>query len=43
MKAADFKGKEGMAALKERLKQDINALMQEGKVENVYITSFILQ
>jgi flagellar FliL protein len=43
MKAADFKGKEGMTALKERLKQDINALMQEGKVENVYITSFILQ
>ncbi|PTR48685.1 flagellar basal body-associated protein FliL [Geobacillus thermodenitrificans] len=39
MKAADFKGKEGMTALKERLKQDINALMQEGKVENVYITS----
>ncbi|MED3664449.1 flagellar basal body-associated protein FliL [Geobacillus stearothermophilus] len=43
MKAADFKGKEGMAALKEQLKQQINALMQEGKVENVYITSFILQ
>ncbi|MGZ0085253.1 flagellar basal body-associated protein FliL [Caldibacillus thermoamylovorans] len=43
MKAADFKGKEGMAALKERLKRDINGLMQEGKVENVYITSFILQ
>ncbi|MGG3019585.1 flagellar basal body-associated protein FliL [Geobacillus stearothermophilus] len=39
MKAADFKGKEGMAALKEQLKQQINALMQEGKVENVYITS----
>ncbi|KDE49536.1 MULTISPECIES: flagellar basal body-associated protein FliL [Geobacillus] len=43
MKAADFKGKEGLTALKERLKREINALMQEGRVENVYITSFILQ
>ncbi|MED3719369.1 flagellar basal body-associated protein FliL [Geobacillus stearothermophilus] len=43
MKAADFKGKEGLTALKERLKREINGLMQEGRVENVYITSFILQ
>ncbi|NUK29124.1 flagellar basal body-associated protein FliL [Parageobacillus sp. VR-IP] len=43
MKAENFKGKKGMIALEERLKQQINQVMQEGKVEQVYITSFILQ
>jgi flagellar FliL protein len=43
MKAENFKGKKGMTALEERLKQQINQIMQEGRVEQVYITSFILQ
>jgi flagellar FliL protein len=43
MKAENFKGKKGMVALEERLKQQINQIMQEGKVVQVYITSFILQ
>lgn len=43
MKAENFKGKKGMTDLEERLKQQINQIMQEGKVEQVYITSFILQ
>ncbi|EZP78046.1 flagellar basal body-associated protein FliL [Parageobacillus genomosp. 1] len=43
MKAENFKGKKGMIALEEKLKQQINQVMQEGKVEQVYITSFILQ
>ncbi|MBA2873985.1 flagellar basal body-associated protein FliL [Thermaerobacillus caldiproteolyticus] len=43
MKPQDFKGKQGMINLENRLKQQINQVMQEGKVEQVYITSFILQ
>jgi flagellar protein FliL len=43
MKAENFKGKKGLTALEERLKQQINQIMQEGRVEQVYITSFILQ
>jgi flagellar protein FliL len=43
MKAENFNGKKGMISLEERLKQQINQVMQEGKVEQVYITSFILQ
>jgi flagellar FliL protein len=43
MKPEDFKGKQGMINLENRLKQQINQVMQEGKVEQVYITSFVLQ
>jgi flagellar protein FliL len=43
MKAEDFKGKQGKVALENRLKEETNKLMQEGKIVQVYITSFILQ
>ena len=43
-KTADtIKGKEGQQQLEEQLKLKINEIMQEGKVEKVYITQFILQ
>jgi flagellar protein FliL len=43
MKSEDFKGKQGKITLENRLKEQINQLMHEGQVEQVYITSFILQ
>jgi len=43
MKPADFNGEQGKTNLKNRLKEKINQIMQDGKVEHVYITSFILQ
>ncbi|WP_066327242.1 flagellar basal body-associated protein FliL [Anoxybacteroides amylolyticum] len=43
MKPADFNGEQGKTSLKNRLKEKINQIMQDGKVEQVYITSFILQ
>ncbi|ANB56749.1 flagellar basal body-associated FliL family protein [Anoxybacillus sp. B7M1] len=43
MKPADFNGEQGKTHLKARLKEKINQIMQDGKVEQVYITSFILQ
>lgn len=43
MKPADFNGEQGKTNLKTRLKEKINHIMQDGKVEQVYITSFILQ
>ena len=43
-KTADtIKGKAGQQQLEEQLKLKINEIMQEGKVEKVYITQFILQ
>lgn len=42
-KADELKGKEGKTALEESLKEKINELMQEGKVEQVYITESLLQ
>lgn len=38
-----IKGKEGQIQLEETLKTKINGLMQEGQVEKVYITQFLLQ
>lgn len=38
-----IKGKEGQRKFEEELKEKINEIMQEGKVEKVYITQFILQ
>ncbi|WP_071395331.1 flagellar basal body-associated protein FliL [Bacillus tuaregi] len=41
--AATIKGREGQRQLEETLKSRINEIMQEGKVEKVYITQFLLQ
>jgi flagellar FliL protein len=38
-----IQGKEGQLQLEEILKVKINELMQEGEVEKVYITQFLLQ
>lgn len=43
MKASELEGENGMKLLKERVKNNVNELMQEGKVKEIYITSFILQ
>jgi flagellar protein FliL len=43
MTASQLEGKEGMDKLKETVKQKSNELMQEGKVNKVYTTSYILQ
>jgi flagellar protein FliL len=43
MTAKDIQGKEGQLKLKEALKGKINGLMQEGKVEEVFITESLLQ
>lgn len=42
-KSADLKGKAGKEKFQEKIEADVNGLMQEGKVEKVYITSSILQ
>lgn len=42
MKSTDFTGKEGKISLENKIKTEINKLMQEGSVTNIYITSFIL-
>lgn len=42
-KTEDLKSKEGKTALEEDLKVKINKLMQEGKIEHVYITDSLLQ
>jgi flagellar FliL protein len=41
--AENIKGKDGQKQFEEELKKQLNEIMQEGKVENVYITQFILQ
>ncbi|MFJ7638585.1 flagellar basal body-associated protein FliL [Peribacillus sp. NPDC097225] len=43
MKATELTGKKGKEKLQNTLKTKINELMEEGKVEKVYITSSILQ
>lgn len=43
MKGEELTGKAGKEKLQETIKKDINQIMQEGKVEQVYITSLILQ
>ncbi|OEH91269.1 flagellar basal body-associated protein FliL [Bacillus solimangrovi] len=43
MKAADFKGKEKLIELESMLKMRLNEIMQEGTIEKVYITDFVLQ
>ncbi|QGQ46849.1 flagellar basal body-associated protein FliL [Metabacillus sediminilitoris] len=43
MTAEQLDGKEGMDKLKETVKMKSNELMQEGKINKVYTTSYILQ
>lgn len=43
MKAEELTGKAGKEKLQNAIKQSTNELMQEGQVEQVYITSSILQ
>ncbi|MCM3386759.1 flagellar basal body-associated protein FliL [Ureibacillus chungkukjangi] len=43
MTEADLKGKDGKATFESTLKSQLNELMQEGEVKEVYITSYIIQ
>ena len=43
VKGEELTGKAGKEKLQETVKKDLNEIMQEGKVEQVYITSLILQ
>ncbi|WLR53201.1 flagellar basal body-associated protein FliL [Bacillus tianshenii] len=43
MKPEDFKGKENLQELESMLKMRLNEIMQEGTIEKVFITDFILQ
>jgi flagellar FliL protein len=43
MKSTDFRGKKGIVTLESNTMNQVNKLMQEGRVTQVYITSFILQ
>jgi len=43
MEAKELEGQNGITILKEKIKNNVNELMQNGEVKQVYITSFILQ
>ncbi|NQD66832.1 flagellar basal body-associated protein FliL [Bacillus haikouensis] len=43
MKAEDLQGKKGKELIEGKVKEKVNSLMQEGKVEKVYITSMMIQ
>ena len=43
MTADELKGEAGKQKLTETLKTNLNSIMQDGKVEDVYITSYIIQ
>lgn len=43
MSPEDFEGKAGKQAFEETIKAQINPLMQEGEVTQVYIVSYIIQ
>lgn len=43
MTSEDLQGKSGKIMLAKTLKTQLNELMQEGEVEQVYITSYIIQ
>jgi len=43
MEAKELEGQNGITILKEKIKNNVNKLMQNGEVKQVYITSFILQ
>ncbi|MBM7586840.1 flagellar FliL protein [Bacillus pakistanensis] len=38
-----LEGKDGKLQFQEQIEEKVNSLMQEGKVEKVYITSYIIQ
>jgi flagellar protein FliL len=42
-KSEELQGKEGKQQLENTIKEKANSLMQEGKVEKVYITSYMIQ
>lgn len=41
--AKDFEGKTGKQAFEDAIKAQLNPLMKEGKIEKVYIVSYIIQ
>ncbi|MGD6803028.1 flagellar basal body-associated protein FliL [Rossellomorea vietnamensis] len=43
LKSDELQGKEGKQQLETTIKEKANSLMQEGKVQRVYITSYIIQ
>ncbi|WP_456274998.1 flagellar basal body-associated protein FliL [Bacillus sp. AK031] len=43
LKSDELQGKEGKQKLENTIKEKANSLMQEGKVEKVYITSYMIQ
>jgi flagellar protein FliL len=43
LKSDELQGKEGKQKLESTIKDKANSLMQEGKVEKVYITSYMIQ
>ncbi|WP_409253708.1 flagellar basal body-associated protein FliL [Bacillus sp. SCS-153A] len=43
MKSDQLQGKEGKQQLETTIKDKANSLMQEGKIEKVYITSYMIQ
>ncbi|KSU62521.1 flagellar basal body-associated protein FliL [[Bacillus] enclensis] len=43
MKADELQGKKGKEIIEAKVKEKVNALMQEGMVEKVYITSMMIQ
>lgn len=43
IKGEELTGKSGKEKLQEAIEKDLNGIMQEGQVEQVYITSLILQ
>lgn len=43
MKKEDLNGKQGKATFESTIKTQINELMQDGEVQQVYITSYIIQ
>lgn len=43
IKGEELTGKSGKEKLQEAMEKDLNGIMQEGQVEQVYITSLILQ
>jgi flagellar FliL protein len=43
LEVEEIQGKEGQLKLEETLKTKINEILQEGKVQKVYITQFLLQ
>ncbi|BCB03362.1 flagellar basal body-associated protein FliL [Bacillus sp. KH172YL63] len=43
LKAAELQGKKGKDLIETKVRDKVNSLMQEGKVEKVYITSMMIQ